>query len=67
MAQNLDIGDEFLGGSVVEEVPDVPAPKKPAGRKKAAYLRAVPAKEFDIRAAHQAWKEKNGIDDDYPW
>lgn len=73
MAQNLTINDElhelpdFTEEPEAEKIPDIPAPRKAAtGRKKGAYLRAVP-KEFDLRAAHQAWKEKNGIDDDYPW
>lgn len=72
MTQDLELDDAILDAdeepAVVEEIPEVPAPvKKPAGRKKSAFPRAVPLKEFDIRAAHAAWKEKNGIEDDYPW
>lgn len=50
-----------------EEIPEIPAPRKATGtRKRTTYPKAV-HREFDIRAAHQAWKEKNGIDDDYGW
>ncbi len=71
MAQNLELDDELLDEGEVdeteaEEIPEIPQPKKPAVRKKGAP-KAVLSKEFDIRAAHQAWKEKNGIEDDYPW
>lgn len=74
MPQNMKIDDEFLEGLEgagelpVEEIPDVPkALKGPAvkGVKKAKTPKIARVKEFDIRAAHQAWKEKNGIEDDY--
>ena len=39
----------------VEEIPEVPA--APRG----SHLRVV--KEFDLKAAHHAWKERNGIED----
>jgi hypothetical protein len=32
---------------------------------KSSHLRVV--KEFDLRAAHHAWKERNGIDIDDRW
>jgi hypothetical protein len=72
MPQDLELDDDLLDADddnvEAEEIPEVPAPpKKPAGRKKSAFPRAVAVKEFDIRAAHAAWKEKNGIEDDYPW
>jgi hypothetical protein len=71
MAQNLKIDEELdempdYTDAPAEEIPEIPAPKKAGARKKAAFPRAVP-KEFDLRAAHQAWKEKNGIEDDYTW
>lgn len=75
MPHNIDIdddlqempefGDDEAAGEV-EEIPEIPAPKKPSTRKKSAVARTV-HKEFDIRAAHAAWKEKNGIEDDYGW
>lgn len=71
MAQELELDDDFLDDtdvdeSAMEEIPEIPQPKKPAARKKGKGAKAAP-KEFDIRAAHQAWKEKNGIEDDYYW
>jgi hypothetical protein len=73
MAQDLELDDDFLDEadvdeSEMEEIPEIPEPKKPvapASRKKAKRAKTAIAKEFDIRAAHQAWKEKNGIEDDY--
>lgn len=32
---------------------------------KGSHLRVV--KEFDLRAAHHAWKERNGIESDGSW
>lgn len=72
MAQDLELDDDFLDEadvdeSQMEEIPEIPEPKKPVAPKKAKRAKAALAKEFDIRAAHQAWKEKNGIEDDYYW
>jgi len=58
-------GLEGAGEAPVEDIPEVPKAVKASGRKKAP--KAARVKEFDIRAAHQAWKEKNGIEDDYLW
>lgn len=72
MPRSLNIDDELhempelTEETAAEEIPDIPAPKKATSRRKGAYPRSVP-KEFDLRAAHQAWKEKYGIEDDYPW
>jgi hypothetical protein len=40
---------------VHEEIPTIPSPTR------ASHMRVV--KEFDLRAAHLAWKERNGIED----
>lgn len=37
-----------------------------ATRTKGSHLRVI-SKDFDLRAAHQAWKERNGIESDYGW
>ena len=44
----------------IEDIPEI------APRTKTSSLRAVP-KEFDLRAAHNAWKERHGIDTDDTW
>ena len=69
----MKIDDEFLEGievtgePQVEEIPQVPKAVKASSGKKAKASKVARVKEFDIRAAHQAWKEKNGIEDDYFW
>jgi hypothetical protein len=40
-----------------EEIPAIAS-------KRGSHLRAV-TKEFDLRAAHHAWKERNGIEDEW--
>ncbi len=70
MERDLKIEDDLLDDTEfddteMEEVPEIPEVKKPAPRKKGKSAKAAGLKEFDIRAAHQAWKEKNGIEDDY--
>jgi hypothetical protein len=71
MSQSLKIDDELLeeiesvDEPVTEEIPEIPKPVKPvASTKKAKGAKPVRTKEFDIRAAHQAWKEKYGIEDE---
>lgn len=64
LPDDLDIDETNV---VIEEIPEIPKPKKASTRKKSAQPKTAAAKEFDIRAAHQAWKEKNDIDDSYPW
>lgn len=75
MARKMDIEDELQempdftedDVEVVEEIPEIPAPPKKAATRKKASPKAAAVKEFDIRAAHQAWKEKYGIEDEYSW
>jgi hypothetical protein len=38
-----------------EAIPTIPSPTR------GSHMRVV--KEFDLRAAHHAWKERNGIED----
>lgn len=67
MPRNVNVDDELempeFENAGREEIPEIPAPRKTTARKKGSYPRAVP-KEFDLRAAHLAWKEKYGIEDD---
>jgi hypothetical protein len=76
MARKLDIEDELQelpdfsdddDADEVEEIPEIPAPPKKQATRKKASPKAAAVKEFDIRAAHQAWKEKYGIEDEYSW
>jgi hypothetical protein len=44
-----------------ERIVEKPSPARPR-------IQIRPAtKEFDIRAAHKEWKERNGLDIDDPW
>ena len=55
--QSLDEMPGMTGAKA--EILDVPA------RPRASHLRVV--KEFDLKAAHHAWKERNGIEGDVRW
>jgi hypothetical protein len=58
-SESHDEMPELLDGPV-EVIPEIPtATKNP-------HLRAL-TKEFDLKAAHHAWKERHGIDPDDMW
>lgn len=66
MSLNIDeklLDIENVDEAVPEEIPEITKPTKASARK-AKAPKVVRAKEFDIRAAHQAWKEKYGIEDE---
>ena len=68
MTQSLKIDENLLDIETVEEpvreeIPEITKPIK-ASAKNAKGPKIVRVKEFDIRAAHQAWKEKHGIEDE---
>jgi hypothetical protein len=72
MPQNLKIDEELLELETAEEpfaeeIPEIPKAVKSTSAKKVKAVKAPKVrrpKEFDIRAAHQAWKEKYGIEDE---
>lgn len=69
MPQNLKIDEELLeletaDEPFAEEIPEIPKAVKSTSAKKAKAPKVRRPKEFDIRAAHQAWKEKYGIEDE---
>lgn len=72
MPRNLKIDEELFETpelteeTAAEEIPEIPAAAKGTGRKRKSYQKAAP-KEFDLRAAHQAWKEQHGIEDGDMW
>jgi hypothetical protein len=47
-----------------EDIPEIPKVVKAAPARRGRASKTVRVKEFDIRAAHEAWKEKNGIEDE---
>lgn len=58
-AASPDEMPELVDGPI-EVIPEIPT------RTKAPHLRAV-TKDFDLKAAHHAWKERNGIDPNDLW